>query len=666
MDFFEHQDVARRKSGRLVFLFGLAVVLIIALVYVAIATILVFAFGEDLDVGGLHSASIWQPKLLLMVAGATVAVVAAGSLYKTGQLRSGGHVVAESLGGRLMDPSSRDRLERKILNVVEEMAIASGTPVPPAYLLESEAGINAFAAGYSSHDAVIGVTRGCAELLDRDELQGVIAHEFSHVINGDMRINIRLIGVIHGILVIGLLGNTLLRSAFYGGATRTRRRNSNSTLPVVIGIGLALTLIGYLGRFFGQLIKAAVSRQREFLADAAAVQFTRYPGGIAGALKKIGGHSFRAKIHSPRAEEASHLFFGEATEHWLGLFMATHPSLPLRIQRIEPGWDGVFPETQTTAPKKTKSRFALRRPSSAAADTVSGFSGVDSVSQARTTSSPAAFAASAINQIGRPTDAHIGYAAELVNALPDPVKDAARESFGARAIVYALICSNQSRIRADQLRRLKRYADPQVFGATKKLAPLVDRIEPAARLPLIDMTLSSLCRLSDDQLHAFKSNMEHLIRADDEVDLFEWTLRRIVLQHLEPLRANLRRVRIRYYSVKPVARECSLLLSTLSYVGHGEPEQAQRAFTAGANHLEEDSVTHQPAEKCTLAGLGRALGTLAAVGPRQKGRILNACTACIIADRAVTVREGELLRAIATTLDCPIPPLLPGQPLADG
>ena len=290
MDFFQSQEVARKKTGLLVAYFVLAVILIIVTVYLAIAAILQAAGPAVREGAELTAPSLWDPQLFGAIAAGTTALIAGGSLYKIAALSSGGHTVAELLGGRLLHPQTSDLNERKILNVVEEMAIAAGTPVPPVYLLENEDGINAFAAGHSPNDAVIGVTRGCIQTLSRDELQGVIAHEFSHILNGDMRLDLRLMGVLFGILLIGLTGYILLRSTSgYGYRVRVNSRDDDrggrNVLPL---IGLALYIIGYIGVFFANLIKAAVSRQREFLADASAVQFTRNPDGIAGRSRRSG------------------------------------------------------------------------------------------------------------------------------------------------------------------------------------------------------------------------------------------------------------------------------------------------------------------------------------------------------------------------------------------
>ena len=231
------------------------------------------------------------------------------------------------------------------------MAIASGTPTPPVYMMQEEPGINAFAAGFTPSDAVVGVTRGCVGQLSRDELQGVIGHEFSHILNGDMRLNIRLMGVLFGILVVGLIGSILLRSSLYGSALQSRSSRGNSTQVLLI-IGGVLMLVGFIGTLVGNLIKASVSRQREFLADASAVQFTRNPSGIAGALKKIGGFEAGSEMMNPHAPESSHMFFGRAVSSGFNSLFATHPPLEERIARLDSSWqpDG---ETRRSAPVST-------------------------------------------------------------------------------------------------------------------------------------------------------------------------------------------------------------------------------------------------------------------------------------------------------------------------
>jgi len=632
MDFFEHQETARRKTGRLVILFGLAVAGIILSVYAVVTLGLGYAGTKtSVDV----APSPWQWEVFLVTALCVLLVVGLGSMYKIAQLNAGGAAVARMVGATPVSSSSKSTAERRLLNVVEEMAIASGTPVPAVYLMAHEPGINAFAAGHSPDDAVIGVTQGCLEQLDRDELQGVIAHEFSHVLNGDMRLNLRLMGVVHGILVIGIIGYILLRTA-HGG-----RRNP---LPL---IGLALLVIGYLGTFFGNLIKAGVSRQREFLADASAVQFTRNPGGIAGALRKIGGHSTGSRVNNAHAAEVSHMLFGMGFKSQLGSLYATHPPLEERIHRIEKGARSAPSRPERAAP-------APARPAEAVA-------GVSSLAGA----APPATApeeTTAVASVGNPTPAHVEYARRLRDELPERARDAAHEAYSARALVYALLLNEETGPRAVQMEHHAKHADAAVVEETKKLAPVIDELDPHARLPLIDLALPALGEMSTPQYVTFQRNVTALIRADERIDVFEWTLGRIILRHLAPRYTKVRPRAVQYYALAKLSDPCAALLSTLAYVGHADAEQARAAFDRGAGHLDVD-LELLPVDACSLRTLEQALDPLATVSPNLKRQLLVACAATVSADEQITIKEGELFRAIADSLDCPVPPLLPGQPL---
>jgi Zn-dependent protease with chaperone function len=262
MDFFEEQALARKRTLRLVLLFAAAVVgVVVAVYFLAMifytagatdAAGVAYVTGDYDNVGKL-ALSFWDPGVLLFAVGSTATVVGLGSLYKIAQLRDGGPAVALSLGGRKVDPDSTKLEERRLLNVVEEMAIASGVPVPEVYVLDREPGINAFAAGNTTSDAVIGVTQGTLQLLRRDELQGVVAHEFSHILNGDSRINLRAIGLLHGIFLLALIGRFLTR-----GSMHSRKKGGGG----VALIGLGLLAIGSIGVFFGRMIQSSISRQR--------------------------------------------------------------------------------------------------------------------------------------------------------------------------------------------------------------------------------------------------------------------------------------------------------------------------------------------------------------------------------------------------------------------
>lgn len=682
MDFFEHQDLARRNTRRLVVLMIIAVICIIALVYLVVAGTVVILVGYSDDYGRQDLPSMWNPALLFVVGGVVIAIVLIGSLARISQLRAGGRVVAEALNGQLVDPNTRDRDERKLLNVVEEMAIASGTPVPPVYVMNNEASINAFAAGYSVDDAVVGVTRGCIAQLSRDELQGVIAHEFSHILNGDMRLNIRLIGILNGILIIGLLGHAFFRSTAYAGMMGGRRRTYSSSrggkgdggaaaVLVIMLAAMLIMIIGYVGVFFGNLIKAAVSRQREFLADAAAVQYTRNPDGIAGALKRIGGYVHGSKMQSPQASEASHMFFGDGMTHWFGSMMATHPPLPQRIKRVDPSWDGVFPAARAKPdPEVHQPEHPTDRPSPFGRPTrqVAGMAALAGAADAATPRGSFADhvqharqqAMQSMQAIGRPTAEHVAHARALIQRIPAPLREAAHEPFGARAVVYQLLLDEDARIRQAQLQRLERHADPAVYRQLQLLQAEEAQLPGDARLPLLDMCIPALKELSPRQYVTFRENVEALIRADDRVNVFEWMLRRLLLRHLEPHFTGPRDEAVRYHSLKSLMKQVSELFSTLAYVGHADVQAAQHAFDQALQAADLPAVPMTPAEQCSLRSLGEALDTLVLTSMQQRKRLIAGCIACIGADEQITQREAELLRATCDSLDCPMPPILPG------
>jgi Zn-dependent protease with chaperone function len=646
MDFFESQDDARRHTGRLVLLFVLAVLAIVVTVYLLVAGVLVWQSQAQVAAQQGGFRTLWDPRLLAVVGVGTLAVVGGGSLYKVAQLRGGGPAVAEHLGGKLLNADRAGEAGRRVLNVVEEMAIASGTPVPLVYLLDHEEGINAFAAGYSPDDAVIGVTRGCAELLSRDQLQGVVAHEFSHILNGDMRLNLRLIGILHGILVIGLLGQTVLRSMRFGlyGRRRSSGRGGGG-VAAVLAIALGLMVVGFAGVFFGNLIQAAVSRQREFLADAAAVQFTRNPEGIAGALKAIGGLSRGSLMGSPNAAEASHLLFGMGLKRGLGSPFATHPPLDVRIRRLDPAWDGTFPVIEAPPPKPELAAGGPAAPGAAArfdSDAVRA----------------------AVGFVGRPGPAHLDHARQLLGSLPPRLSEAARETYGARAVLCALLLSRERGVRDAQLGQLEEHLSSDAHLLTCSLAADVLELDARLRLPLLDLAIPSLRALSPSQFDELMSAVDGLVAADREVDLFEWSLLKMLRRHLEPHFREVRPPKVAVYGLQRLQEECRTLLSVLAQVGHQDEQEQAAAYAAGAELLGLSGTSLLAAERCGTEALDGALDRLAEASPLKKRELLAACALCIASDRTITVQEAELLRALSDGLGCPMPPILAGQPLA--
>ncbi|HTU25435.1 MAG TPA: M48 family metallopeptidase [Pirellulales bacterium] len=664
MDFFEHQERARRRTGLLVAYFVVAVVLIIAAVYLAVAGVLFYGQGAT---GQGEADSLWFPDLFAEVSLGTLAVIAAGSLFKFAQLAGGGEVVARSLGGRPVLPDTHDLRERVLLNVVEEMAIASGTPVPPVFLLDQETSINAFAAGTTPQKAVITVTRGSLDTLSRDQLQGVIAHEFSHILNGDMRLNLRLIGTLNGILLIAMVGYVLMRSSprTYDSDSSEDRRGSNA-LPL---LGICLYLIGYVGIFFGHLIKSAVSRQREFLADASAVQFTRLPDGIAGALKKIGGLATGSRLRAPQAEEASHMLFGNGLGEPLFGLMSTHPPLVERIRRIEPAFDGRF---QRTAPIEYSPAdlvdprtLAERRASLAGAAALApdAAAAASSAPRAATASTPTKIPfepAAAIAQVGAPTVEHLDQAAALLARLPAEFAAAVRDPLGAVATIYALLLEpSDGSVRRGQLEYLATVADPRANAETLRLAAHVAKLKPEDRLPLVSLALPALKGLSPRQLDAFTKDVNFLIAADHQVTLFEYAIQRLIVRRLLGRLEHRQPPAIRYRQIAPLIPACSTLLSALAYTGTRDDRQAARALAHAMAELPGGGggVTLLARDARGQKGLDAALDEFAAAAPLLKRSLLSACAECIGADGHITIAEGELLRIIADALDCPMPPL---------
>ncbi len=634
MDFYAHQDRARARSRRIVVLYALSVLAVCGAVSAVAAVVVGFASGKEGGPTGEEVALV-----ALATAAITGLIIAGGSLYRIAELRGGGKTVAHALGGRLIDPSTTDPDERRVLNVVEEMAIASGVPVPPVYVMREERGINAFAAGYSTGDAVIGVTRGCVEGLTRDELQGVMAHEFSHILNGDMRLNVRLIGLLYGIVLISLLGHTVLRAAAWSGGGRTRRDNGGGAVIVIFLVALAMLVIGSIGALAARIMQAAVSRQREFLADAAAVQFTRNPEGIRDALRRIGGSSAHARVKHPRAQEAGHLFFGEAagSSGFAGV-LASHPPLKNRIRRIDPSWDGTMlrPRTPDRA-RDADARTPAPRPEAAALLPLLALA-------------------------GQATPEHVEHARSLIAAIPEPLRKAAHETASARAVVHALVLDPDDGVRRAQIERLA-SGDPALARDTRRLGELTRTLRRDLRLPLLDMTLGALAHLSDAQHRAFRADLRALIEMDRSVSLFEWVTLSVLTRHLDERFGDPKPHPTQYYALGQLGEEVGVLLSCLAHAGTDDDEDARRAFDLGAASLKGAEPRFLPRSGCSLGRLDAALTTLRACSAKLRADLLRATALVAGADRTITADEAELVRAVADTLGVPTPPLLPGQTL---
>ncbi len=654
MDFFQHQDRARRNSVFLLVYFLLTVVCIVAAVYFAFAGILSFA---SQNTENPHAILEWNPLLLLSVTGAVLLLIATGSLYKMWMLGSGGEHVAVSLGGVKVPANTRVLEERILLNVVEEMALASGTPVPPVYLLENELGINAFAAGTTPQNAVIGITRGAINTLNRDELQGVIAHEFSHILNGDMKLNLRLIGLLHGILIIALLGYFLLRLLPHLSVNGSRRDSNDNkgAIGIVIGlalVGAALVVVGYVGVFFANWIKAAVSRQREFLADASAVQFTRNPAGIADALKKIGGWPTHSSLKSARAMEASHMFFGSSV---MSLMFATHPPLLMRVKRIEPGFSGPFAETNTIVHSDSElvdPRSLSMQRASFAASHQSALAGADALE-----SKPAAV----VEKIGEPTMEHIEHVHGLVDPLERTLSEDVRDPLGAVAVIYALLLapSSDATVRIAQMNELESTCDQRALAELKRVLPSVDRLALEQRLPVVCLALPALHQMSPAQVNAFRQTVRKLIQADRKWSLFEFAVHRFVQKRLVDRLSSRDVSTTDPPNTRDVPKAFQIVLSALAHAG-GKNSDPRKAFQQACMRSGKvaASIELLPLEMCSLKELDRALDQLENVSPGLKRQMLESFAECIAADGHVTLSETDLFRIISDALGCPMPPII--------
>ncbi|HIA72091.1 MAG TPA: hypothetical protein EYO01_05290 [Phycisphaerales bacterium] len=604
MNFYEHQDRAQRRTKVIVFLFILAVLCITAIVAIPIG------FTTE-----------WDPVATVAASVICLLIVGIATLSKLSQLRGGGSTVAEMMGGTLLQQGGSSQTEKRIQNIVEEMAIASGMPVPPVYILEDET-INAFAAGWTPSDAVIGVTRGCIEKLNRDELQGVIAHEFSHISHGDMRINIRLIGIIFGIMVLGITGWILVR--FVGPMilrTSSRSRSKEGAGGAGIGLavilfGLFLAFCGFIGTFFGRLIQAAVSRQREFLADASAVQFTRNPSGIGGALRKIGGITPLTTPTSD-ASQCNHMFFSQA----MNAMFASHPPIKERIARVE-GIDASDIEhneniTSTVVGDSLVSGFS----ESVVLDSIKNGSGVREIAVAKSR--------------------------DVLSGIGDVILDAIREPWSARLVLFAIVV-DRGQPKQDEI--LSKNLSKNEWSVYKKITAHVSNTNESARLPIIDLAAPALKQLSKSQLGEFNTLLTLLIKSDGVIDRFEWVFVSVIQKHLAP--PNLKNSRAKLSLLRDSA---SLVLAMLAYYGTTERKDAELAYKSGAESCSLKQLKIPEMSSCTIENLNNAMKKLQKLRFTERERFLLACERVVVHDEQITTTEAEVIRAIGDLLDCPIP-----------
>ncbi len=623
MNFFEAQERARKSSRLLVWWFIMAVIGVIVVIYL-FATIFWQFYGKPSDGGSAvlntGDLGLWNPELFLWTTVIVGGMILIGSLFKLSQLSGGGKVVAENMGGRAVEPDTRDLYERRLLNVVEEMAIASGVPVPEVWIMDGEPGINAFAAGTDPANAVIGVTRGTLERLNRSELQGVIAHEFSHILNGDMKLNIRLMGWIFGLVMISVVGRFLMESLRHFRGSRDSKNGGGLIFALLIG-GLILWLVGSVGVLFARMIQAAISRQREFLADASAVQFTRLPDGIAGALKKIGGFSEHGRITAPAAAEARHMFFAGSS---LSSVMATHPPLEQRIKAIDPSWNGVLLEANLVESNQEfygAVGFAGQSETPVESDFTTSVNNVSQVLEV-----------SKVDQL-------------LGNVENDFSKDKAKS-----LLLGLLVAVDENGVRVAEGVLRSRGCDDlqigQVIGWSEKMA----HKSSVEKLTMVDLSLAWLRRMSADEAREFIALTQLLIEADGQIDMFEFMLQQVIRRNVEIGLGLVAAPAMKFRKLADIETEVMQVLSAFGKVSGGDGV-LEKAFQEYREHTGRDPFQVDVG----LGHVAQALRHIDASTPLVKQQILRLCSLVVVHDGKMEDAEMELLRAIAEALGAPIP-----------
>ena len=634
MNFFEHQNAAQRRSLQLVLLFAVAVLSVVFFTSLVVAGVVQYFSGAQIISTAAHSTEAWYSifftPVFLWSALICLSIILLGSLFKSLQLGGNGIAVAMAMNGKHIHPESKDPGYQQLLNIVAEMAIASGNPVPKVFVVPGDA-INAFAAGYNRHQTVIGVSEGALTQLTRDELQGVIAHEFSHINFGDVKINMRLVALLHGILMIGLIGRMIL----WNGSTGTRPTQNGKRDSSALSLGLILIVIGYLGTFFGNLIKSAVSRQREFLADASAVQFTRNPDGITGALQKIAGRK-PSHQNSTQAETYSHFYFSNLNSSLMAPsfvrnWLSTHPPLDERIKRLG-NWHSATSkpsdliQSENGANQANTAHFAK---STGISEQIMGFSSSEQM----------------IEGIGHPQPVNLKRAKDQLKTLPMNLQSYTYDAFSARTLIYAIIINETSKThQANQLNYIADNENTNTRETVAKLLPFIYALNGSDIYSLITLSEGALQDQSDEQAVLFKKTARELIRIDKKLSLLEWCIYRIAIS---PLRQKKSRKKI------PL-KESNTSVSMLIYyiAAYSKEEKRPKVIADAEQQLNMQCIKPN---SVSISELDKSLDKLTSLKPLEKPILLKAVLAAIKGDGKLTDDEQTLLRMIALILDCPIP-----------
>ncbi len=639
MDFYARQEAARRTTRWLLVAFLISVALVVA----AIDAVVLVLFGAA-EPGASPASAVFATSVVVL------AIISGASLFKTLSLRAGGGAVARSLGATRIERGTGDLALKRLHNVVEEMAIASGVTMPEVYVLENEDGINAFAAGNSPADAAIAVTRGAATRLKREELQGVVAHEFSHILNGDMRLNLRLLGWTFGLLAVAIVARTVLNSSPHT-VSRSRKDGAGALMLAA----LAVMMLGYIGVFFGRLLQAAVSRHRERLADASAVQFTRNPQGLTGALLKIAGTTAGSRLITPQAEEVAHMLFAAG----LPRLFATHPPIEERLKELDPAFKAEnLPALAAEAARDAdRQRVAdtLRLPASAA----------DEARPAAFTPAPDRIVRGSAAQgiaalAGTMADENVRYAQSARSAVPEGLRDFVQSADHARALVLVVLVSKVPDVLAGQRRILESAYGAEFTARVLGMQALADSLPQALRLPAIQQLFPALRRLSLRERQQLRDVVSALANADARIDVFECCLTLLLASNL---RDELEGASMHgSASLLQEVEAIHTLFVIMAAQGTGDDARARRAYEAGISVVLPE---HRPPFREVAEwpkALGESLARLTNLRPFAKKVLIEGLVHCIAHDQKLSVEEGELLRTVCAVLHCPLPPILAPQP----
>ena len=653
MDFYRYQDQAKKLSTRLLILF------FAGLVSLSAALTLVGLFLWQLTDQVIHIDTNSQFWHWYVIGNITIfAALVLITLLKYSSLCKGGRVVAETLGARYVHVNTQDPGDNRLRNVVEEMALAAGMPVPSVYVLDEEPGINAFAAGMGINDAVIVVTQGAISYLTRDELQAVVAHEFSHIQHGDIRLNQQLAALIGSLMFLGELGRWLSQGSGRGRHHHGLGGSQNKSSSAVPFFGLTLMLLGAAGTVWGKLMKSALNRQREFLADASAVQFTRYSAPLASALKKVGGHRYASLIFHPQAETFSHLFFSQGLSQNFRGWLASHPPLQERIRRLEPAWDGMYysnlqPMADEPPPPLPSAFTAAVQLKAAGNSDLATLLLAQSALTLTPVNKPNAVVQDAQNNTpqGQPSETEpVLYdttaPSEWLPLLPDALVKAARSPFDARFLLYRLVLADEQ-----PTRRIQRdLLGPE---ASAVAALVQQKIPCGLRLALVELAIPSLKELTAEQYQAFHNMLWQLIQADQQTSFAEWLLYRMLTHQLTPHFSHEARQFVKYRDINTVMPAIEQWLSYLAHQADND-QDTTRIFSAGVAQLPQAALTIQPLP--TQDVLGNALDQLQQSSPAIRFNFLQAIVKAIEYDGKISAHEAELFQMLTYCLDCPIPP----------